>query len=81
MQQAFICDFCSKQGKKSEIELHEKYCKYNPENKSCLTCKHLYKHPQLVPLCTRDELEEEISYYPQDCPYYERGLPRTEGDL
>lgn len=85
MQQAYICDYCSKQGKKSEIETHEKYCKYNPENRSCLTCKHLYKHPLLVPLCTRNEDDEEIPYkndlpdYPIDCPNYERGVPRTEG--
>jgi len=43
MKEACLCDYCKRVGTKEEIIEHEDYCVFNPENKTCYTCKNSIK--------------------------------------
>jgi len=39
MENVLMCDYCDFVSKnKMEVLWHEKYCDYNPDNKTCLSC-------------------------------------------
>lgn len=43
MKQVFKCDFCSTTNPDSErMKNHENGCNFNPENKTCMSCKHSF---------------------------------------
>jgi hypothetical protein len=41
MKKVWKCDYCYKFDEKEDvIKLHEQKCTFNPDNKTCWTCKH-----------------------------------------
>lgn len=62
---AYHCDYCKKYSKsESYMKAHEKECFYNPETKSCATCKYYSQKDNIVhieeciarmstPVCTK----------------------------
>ena len=77
----YICDHCNKGfWNKAKAIKHERDCYYDPSNKCCGTCKHLYYDginkeravceffdKNLEPLCLTDEFKMEYQF---DCKHW-----------
>ena len=73
------CEHCSKTLSSSEIRImikHEKECDLNPENKTCMTCKHRYNNDTLIN-SSDDTCAKGLSFskrleenYTSECPSY-----------
>lgn len=65
-----MCEFCGCLGTAEDIEAHEKVYKYNPETKSCMTCKHCRDTSG----CSQCSLDG-VFWDGKNCSAYEFGKP------
>lgn len=70
----YICDYCGlKLEDKSQMELHEETCPFNPKNQPCSQCENMIVG---VGCCKKINIED-IDGKKIKCFFYKKGTPRT----
>ncbi|MDD4188274.1 MAG: hypothetical protein PHX04_05935 [Bacilli bacterium] len=74
MKQVFQCDYCTTILPKIECQIHENICSYNPENKSCYSCKNARLHKNKLEYC---KLNKKLKLYLNNSNYEYEFIPKV----
>lgn len=63
MKPAYKCEYCDKVSSEDVIREHEEKCLYNPENKTCYTCRNAIIKNGTLYGCSMEKPQNMFSVY------------------